>query len=58
VTAVYLIRLELSIKSWNSICSPKALGGLGIRKMKDVNIALISKLGWKLLTGSDSLWAS
>jgi hypothetical protein len=26
--------------------------------MKDVNLALISKLGWKLLTGSESLWAS
>ena len=50
--------LNLSLKSWNSICTPKALGGLGIRRMKDVNLALISKLGWKLLTGSDSLWAS
>jgi hypothetical protein len=49
---------NLSLKSWNSICTTKALGGLGIRRMKDVNLALISKLGWKLLTGSESLWAS
>jgi hypothetical protein len=49
---------NLSLKSWNSICTPKVLSGLGIRRMKDVNLALISKLGWKLLTGSDSLWVS
>jgi hypothetical protein len=47
---------NLSLKSWNSICSPKALGGLGLRKMEEVNLALISKLGWKLLTQADSLW--
>jgi hypothetical protein len=44
---------NLSLKSWNSLCSPKALGGLGFRKMEDVNLALITKLGWKLLTSSD-----
>jgi hypothetical protein len=47
---------NLSIKSWNSIYTPKVLGGLGVRKMKEVNLALISKLGWKLLTGLDSPW--
>jgi hypothetical protein len=49
---------NLSLKSWNSLCIPKALGGLGLRKMKDVNLALLAKLGWKLLTGADSLWVS
>jgi hypothetical protein len=49
---------NLSLKSWNSLCIPKALGGLGLRRMKDVNLALIAKLGWKLLTGADSLWIS
>jgi hypothetical protein len=49
---------NLSLKSWNSICTPKVLGGLGIIKMKEVNLALISKLGWKLLTGSESPWVS
>jgi hypothetical protein len=49
---------NLSLKSWNSLCIPKALGGLGLRKMKDVNLALIAKLGWKLLTGANTLWVS
>jgi hypothetical protein len=49
---------KLSLKSWNSICTPKAFGGLGIKRMKDVNLAFISKLGWKLFTGLQSLWAS
>jgi hypothetical protein len=34
------------------------MGGLGIRKMREVNLALISKLGWQLLNNSDSLWVS
>jgi hypothetical protein len=49
---------NLSLKSWNSLCIPKALGGLGLRKMKDVNLALLAKLGWKLLTGANTLWVS
>jgi hypothetical protein len=49
---------NLSLKAWDSICTPKALGGLGIRKMREVNLALISKLGWQLLNNSDTLWVS
>jgi hypothetical protein len=49
---------NLSLKAWDSICTPKAMGGLGIRKMREVNLALISKLGWQLLNNSDSLWVS
>jgi hypothetical protein len=49
---------NLSLKSWNSLCIPKASGGLGFRRMKDVNLSLMAKLGWKLLTGADYLWVS
>jgi hypothetical protein len=35
-----------------------SFGGLGFRKMKDVNLALVSKLGWKLHTRSESMWVS
>lgn len=37
---------NLTLKSWDSMCLSKALGGLGLRRMKDVNMALIAKLGW------------
>ena len=44
---------NLTLKSWDSVCIPKSLGGLGFKKMRDVNLALVSKLGWKLHTKSD-----
>jgi hypothetical protein len=34
------------------------MGGLGLRKMREVNLALVSKLGWKLLNRSDSMWVT
>ena len=49
---------NLSLKAWDSLSLPKDLGGLGLRKMREVNMALISKLGWKLLNNSESLWVS
>jgi hypothetical protein len=49
---------NLSLKSWRSLCLPKDQGGLGFRLMKDVNLSLISKLGWNLLTNHNSSWVS
>ena len=49
---------KLTLKAWDSICLPKDLGGLGIRKMREVNLALLSKLGWKLLCNTDSMWVA
>lgn len=42
-------------RAWDDICLPKELGGLGVRKMFEVNKALIAKLGWKLIFETDSL---
>jgi hypothetical protein len=49
---------NLTLKACDSLCIPKVLRGLGIRKMRKVNLALISKLGWKILTKSDPLWVA
>jgi hypothetical protein len=49
---------NLSLKSWKSMCSPKDQGGLGFRIMKNDNLSLISKLGWKLFSNHDNLWVS
>ncbi|XP_059446685.1 uncharacterized protein LOC132178252 [Corylus avellana] len=50
--------INLSLKSWDSLCMPRDARGLGFRKMKEVNLALISKLGLKLQTNSDSMWVN
>lgn len=46
----------LPLKAWNDICKPKDLDNLGFRRFKDMNLALIAKLGWKIASGEDCLW--
>ena len=41
--------------AWENVCRPKYEGDLGIRKNDDVNRAAIDKLGWRILTDSDSI---
>lgn len=38
----------LALKARKDICKPKALGGLGFRLFKDINMNLLAKLPWKL----------
>nr|KAJ0198574.1 hypothetical protein LSAT_V11C700342390 [Lactuca sativa] len=42
--------------SWNEICKPKIYGGLGLKNLRDWNIALLSSRIWKIISGHDSLW--
>ncbi|XP_031111997.1 uncharacterized protein LOC116015970 [Ipomoea triloba] len=42
---------------WDVVTLPKNQGGLGIRTTKDVNLAIMAKLGWRLMKESESLWA-
>uniref|UniRef100_A0A803Q0M3 Reverse transcriptase domain-containing protein n=1 Tax=Cannabis sativa TaxID=3483 RepID=A0A803Q0M3_CANSA len=48
----------LSLKAWDSLYKPKACGGLGFRRAKDINFCLLAKLGWDLASGTLSLWTS
>lgn len=48
---------KMHLLSWKRICRPKSQGGLGLRKAKDMNRALVSKVGWRLLNDKGSLWA-
>lgn len=41
---------------WDRVGQPKKISGIGIRKAKENNKALIMKLGWGLLTQPDKLW--
>ena len=40
-------------KAWDSLCKPKASGGLGFRCAHDLNNALLSKLGWIIASSID-----
>nr|AID60103.1 hypothetical protein [Brassica napus] len=44
--------------SWEKICKPKREGGLGIRLAKEMNVALLAKLGWRMLNTEDGLWVN
>ena len=43
--------------SWKKVYLPKKEGGLGIRSSRDMNTALLAKIGWRLLEDKTSLWA-
>ncbi|PWA70906.1 reverse transcriptase domain, Reverse transcriptase zinc-binding domain protein [Artemisia annua] len=42
--------------SWDDLCLPKTEGGLGVRKLEKVNVALMSSHVWKILTHKETLW--
>jgi hypothetical protein len=46
----------LSLLSWENICKPKSLGGLGIRSMEALNDSLLARLGWKMVSNQPLLW--
>lgn len=48
----------MALKSWNSMCLPKANGRLGFYHFFDLNKALLTKLRWKVALEDDNLWAA
>ncbi|XP_042495070.1 uncharacterized protein LOC122074306 [Macadamia integrifolia] len=46
IRSVILVK-KITVK-WEEICRPKEEGGLGIRRLRDVNCAVISKLVWQM----------
>uniref|UniRef100_A0A803Q031 Reverse transcriptase n=1 Tax=Cannabis sativa TaxID=3483 RepID=A0A803Q031_CANSA len=47
-----------SFKSWSEICQPKRCGGLGLRRFRDINVALLAKLSWGMLSRADKAWVN
>ncbi|XP_062112512.1 uncharacterized protein LOC133823677 [Humulus lupulus] len=42
--------------AWSSVCTPKAAGGLGFRKISEWNIASLGKYVWAIASKKDNLW--
>ena len=39
---------KMSWMSWENLCVPKNQGGMGFKLLKEFNLALLAKQGWKL----------
>ncbi|XP_077249169.1 uncharacterized protein LOC143888612 [Tasmannia lanceolata] len=42
---------------WDVMCMPKAEGGMGLRKLQDINLACKFKQLWNLIKGNNTLWS-
>lgn len=46
----------MHLLAWDIFCSPKSKGGMGLRRMTDMNVALLCKWLWRLGLEEDWLW--
>lgn len=46
----------LYLRAWDQLCTPILARGLGLQRMKDINIAFVKKLGWNLCTQPSKTW--
>jgi hypothetical protein len=44
--------------AWKDICVPKNEGGLGIRRIRDMNLALMASRLWSIISKKNSLWVN
>lgn len=49
---------KIHLVNWDTVCKPKAWGGLGIKPMGSMNQVLLAKLGWRVLKEQDQMWAN
>lgn len=51
-----LEKKKIHLVNWDAVCNMKNKGGLAIKKARDQNLALLTKLGWHLLSNKEGLW--
>ncbi|CAL9010471.1 unnamed protein product [Prunus brigantina] len=50
-------KYKIHLCQWDLACRPKSKGGLGFKKTASMNQALLAKIGWRLHTKDNGLWA-
>uniref|UniRef100_A0A803QPG7 Reverse transcriptase domain-containing protein n=1 Tax=Cannabis sativa TaxID=3483 RepID=A0A803QPG7_CANSA len=48
----------LALARWEKLCKPTVQGGLGFRKLEDMNKALLAKLAWQFVSKDDRPWVT
>ncbi|XP_050233408.1 uncharacterized protein LOC126681895 [Mercurialis annua] len=41
--------------SWTRLCDPKKFGGLGFKKIREFNVAMLGKQAWRMISMDDNL---
>lgn len=49
-------RNHMCYVAWSKVTIPKGMGGLGLRSLKEMNIALVLKNVWKIASGQNAPW--
>ncbi|GAU27449.1 hypothetical protein TSUD_161350 [Trifolium subterraneum] len=47
---------KVSWVCWDSVCLRKEYGGLGVRQLREFNLALLGKWCWRMLVDREGLW--
>ncbi|XP_031115795.1 uncharacterized protein LOC116019654 [Ipomoea triloba] len=50
------LKRSCNLVKWEVVTKPKAVGGLGIKSMRHMNLAFLAKLGWRLLKEDKPYW--
>lgn len=48
----------IHLVNWDTVAQPRHVGGLGLRKARDHNIALLGKNVWQIINGEGKPWVS